>query len=68
MLTIWIGDEIHYCFDHMEKAVAYSEIEAVIEIEMYLILQLKNGVDCQFGRRDLSRGNGMILKQRLGKN
>lgn len=72
MLTIWIGDEIHYCFDHMEKTVAYSEIEAVIEIEMYLILQLKNGVELPIWKAGFKQGKWddfvPYLKQRLGKN
>lgn len=43
-LTIRIGENICYSFDTVEKAVAFSDVEKIMELDMYLILLLKNGV------------------------
>lgn len=44
ILSINFGENIRYCFNNIEKTVNYDDIEKIIEIDMYLILQLKNGV------------------------
>ena len=43
-LTIRIGKTICYSFNHnIEKTILYRDIEKITELDMYLILRLKNG-------------------------
>ena len=44
ILRLSFGENICYCFNNIEKTINYGDIEKIIEIDMYLILQLKNGV------------------------
>lgn len=39
------GENISYYFNNTEKTVDYREIKKVIELEMYLILRMENGLD-----------------------
>ena len=43
-LTVLIGETISWRFDSAEKSVSFCDIEKIMELKMYLILLLKNGV------------------------
>lgn len=55
-LHIQIGQTICYHFHGMEKSIAYQEIEKVIELEMYLILQTKDGIFIPIWKLGFTKG------------
>lgn len=56
ILKIDIGESITYYFNNMEKTVTYREIEKIIELDMYLILQLRNGLNLPISKLGFTYG------------
>lgn len=56
VLKIDIGENIFYLFNNTEKTIDYRDIEKVIELEMYLILQLKNGLNLPISKTGFTHG------------
>ena len=71
ILRIDIGENISYNFNNTEKTVTYHEIEKIIELDTYLILQLKNGLNLPIWKLGFTRGNWEdfipFFKQKTGK-
>lgn len=71
VLTVWIDGDIRYRFAGIERAVPFADVERVIEVEMYLILRLKSGVDLPIWKAGFAQGSWEefvpYLKQRTGK-
>ena len=44
VLTVCIEDSIRYQFHTLDKEAAFCEVGKIVELEMYLLLHLKNGV------------------------
>lgn len=71
VLCISFDERISYTFDGKHSSVAFDDIEKVIELDMYLILVLKNGVDLPVWKVGFVEGNWddfvIYLKQMTGK-
>ena len=71
ILRIDIVENISYNFNNTEKTVTYHEIEKIIELDTYLILQLKSGLNLPIWKLGFTRGNWEdfipFFKQKTGK-
>lgn len=57
VLTIHIDEKnIRYSFDQAEKIIDYHDIEKVIELNTYLILQLKNHITLPIWKPEFTKG------------
>lgn len=70
VFKIDFGEEISYYFSNTEKTVDYREIKKVIELEMYLILRLENGMDLPVWKAGFTYGKWddfiPYFKQKMG--
>lgn len=71
VLTVWIGDDIRYRFAGTERTVPFTNVERIAEIEMYLILRLKDGMNLPIWKAGFTQGSWEdfipYIKQRTGK-
>ncbi len=71
VLKIDIDENISYHFSNIEKTITYQEIKKVIELDMYLILQLKNGLELPIWKIGFTHGEWddfiPYFKQKTGK-
>lgn len=71
VLTVWIGGDIRYRFAGVERAVPFADVTRIVEIEMYLILRLANGVDLPIWKAGFKQGSWEdfvpFAKQQTGK-
>ncbi|MFR7989591.1 MAG: YcxB family protein [Anaerovoracaceae bacterium] len=55
-LRIDIGDDIRYRFGDSRGSAGYDDIDKIIELEMYLVLELKNGVTLPIWKLGFTKG------------
>ena len=71
ILSINFGENIRYCFNNIEKTINYDDIEKIIEIDMYLILRLKNDVSLPVWKVGFTEGKWddfiPYIKQKIKK-
>lgn len=56
-LRISFDEQINYTFDGKYGVVCFDDIEKVIELDMYLVLELKGGVDLPIWKIGFTEGN-----------
>lgn len=57
VLCISFNDHISYTFDGNHSSLTFDDIEKVIELDMYLIIVLKNGVDLPVWKDGFTEGS-----------
>lgn len=57
VLQISINNQISYTFDQKTRAAEFVDIEKVIELDMYLVLILKNKVELPIWKAGFTKGN-----------